>query len=140
MPVLHFRIKNAKENIKLSRSLHAQNFTLRRAVVVKDASIHNPVDTPYNGGMCVEVSFFTGFEVLSNMNSNDILIPFDSSKEMNDPRFTLNFSSEEISASFSVSVSTYDKGFECPFGEGAGEIKFVDLFFEFSELYDYNTY
>jgi hypothetical protein len=140
MPVLHFRISSAQENIKLSRSLHAQNFTLRRAVVVKDASIPNPTDIPYDGGCCVEVSFFTGFEVLSNMNSNDILIPFDSTKEMNDPRFTLNFSSEEIRPSFSVSVFTYTKEHKCPFGAGPGEIKFIDLFFEFSELFDYNTY
>ena len=90
MGVLHFRITKQDQNIDMSRTLHAQNLTLRRAVVTRNRSIQtntpigtNPLDntiatyvTDYKGGIILDISFFKGFEILSNFSSNDILVPF----------------------------------------------------------------
>tara|TARA_R110002096_G_scaffold368683_1_gene561975 strand:+ start:59 stop:565 length:507 start_codon:yes stop_codon:yes gene_type:complete len=168
MPVLHFRLTSKNQPINMSRSLHSQNLTLRRVSVVRNISIPNNVPLPdgslvtqppyfvptytdvtddLKGGIIIDVSFFKGFEVLSNFSSNDILVPFDNTETVVDNRFEQNFANEDISLSFNVQCFDYERKDTLKFVNDIGvsattpaAIKFIDLFFEFDELYSYNSY
>lgn len=157
MGVLHFRIKSNDENINMSRTLHAQNLTLRRAVVTRNLSIRsnppavafdnlNPEYTvDYKGGVICDINFFRGFEILSNFSSNDLLIPFSNHETNVDQRFEQNFASEDISLSFRVRTFDFKRENTVKFQDSTsptedGAIAYIDLFFEFDEIHDYNTY
>jgi len=173
MPVLHFRITKQNQPINLSRTLHSQNLTLRRTTIVRNISIPKNIPvtvgatttqvglapTPYfvpeytdpkedmHGGIILDVSFFRGYELLSNFCSNDLLIPFDNMQSVVDNRYQQNFNNEDISLSFNVQVYNYKRQNILKFvseedvGENEpGAIKYIDVFFEFDELFDYNTY
>ena len=43
MPLLHFRITEKDESINMSRTLHAQNLTLRRAIITRNPSLQTNV-------------------------------------------------------------------------------------------------
>ena len=141
MPLLHFRISKPSEIINLDRALHGQNFTFKRAIVVKD-----PNSTiNYGGGICVQLDFLSGgLEIMSNLNDNELNIPFTDNSSVADVRYNINFASEDINRSFKVSVLNYDKSNTTPLlfdknGTG-GELFYIDMYFEFSELFDYNRY
>ena len=162
MPVLHFRVTKQDENIDLSRTLHAQNLTLRRAVITRNKSLVSnvpalpvvPADnfipiyvTDYKGGLILDISFFKGFEILSNFSSNDILLPFGNEIANIDTRYEQNFASEDISLSFRCRAFDFEREDTIKFisdtplaPQTDGAIKYIDLFFEFDELYEYNTY
>ena len=167
MPVLHFRVTSQNQPINLSRTLHSQNLTLRRITVVRNISVPNNIPgaptnlpaTPYfvpeytdakddmHGGCIIDCSFFKGFEVLSNFSSNDIMCPFSNDEIVVDNRFEQNFANEDISLSFSVKVFNYLRSADIKFTSDTGltdlspgAIKYIDMFFEFDELYSYNTY
>ena len=69
MGILHFRISEQSQIIKLDRGIHGQNMTLKKVVVVKE-----PTATPdYKGGATVQISFLGGgLEIQSNINSDEI--------------------------------------------------------------------
>jgi hypothetical protein len=141
MPLLHFRISKPSEIINLDRALHGQNFTFKRAIVVKD-----PNSTiKYGGGVTVQLDFLSGgLEIMSNLNDNELNIPFTDNSSVADVRYNINFASEDINRSFKVSVLNYDKSNTTPLlfdknGTG-GELFYIDMYFEFSELFDYNRY
>ena len=166
MPTLHVRIEKQNQPIDLSRTLHSQNLTLRRAVVVRNISIPNNVPlssasppAPYfvptytdptddlKGGIIIDLSFFKGFEILSNFSSNDLLIPFANTEVVVDNRYEQDFSNEDISLSFNVECFDYERKNTLKFVSDAGvtattpgAIKYIDVFFSFDQLYSYNTY
>ena len=140
MGLLHIRIKQADEIINLDRGLHSQNFTLKKAVVVKG----NSATTEYKGGATVTLDFFNGgLQIMSNVVDNDLIIPFNDQSSVTDIRYDINLSSENITRSFRVNVQNFDKTFIPTFNQAAqaaGELAYIDLFFEFTELYDYDRY
>ena len=163
MPILHFRVDKQQQNIDLSRTLHSQNLTFRRAIITRNRSIAsvppagtNPPDNyiptytvDYLGGIIIDVSFFKGFEILSNFTSNDLMVPFNNDQSNVDHRFDMNFASEDIALSFNVQIYDFkrqlipDTLFTSTTGvadTAIGAIKYIDLFFEFDNLHDYNTY
>ena len=160
MPVLHFRIKKQNENIDLSRTLHSQNLTLRRVIITRNRSVISnapttapiPADnfipeytTDLKGGIIVDISFFKGFEILSNFVSNDILVPFGNEVANIDNRYNLNFANEDIALSFNVQCYDFERKNSVVFQSDTtattdGAIKYIDLFFDFDNLYDYSTY
>ena len=153
MPVLHLRIKEANENINLSRSLHAQSFVFKRAVVVMNPSTQPNQIQNLDGGVTIQLSFFTGFELLSNLSSNNIYLPFSPPKidsnvtpntgnyDVYDIRYDLQFDAEDVKNSFNAKVFHYDSGKDKPtFGSAAGNIKYIDLYFEFDNLFNSNNY
>ena len=155
MPVLHFRINQNKENINLSRSIHAQSFIFKRAVVVCNPSTATNQLKNLDGGVNIKCSFLNGFEILSNQNSNNLYLPFappivmvapDSvavaaNYDIFDLRYDLQFSAEDIKNSFNVEVLNYDSNVSPDFHPTtAGTIKYIDLYFEFSELVSQNNY
>ena len=164
MPLLHFRIKEKDEGINMSRSLHAQNLTLRRAIVTRNASLQtNPptkpadnvaiipvvpvYDVDYKGGLIVDASFLRGYEIMSNFSSNDIMIPFGNEKANIDEQFELDISSEDITLAFNVKVYDFERKDTIQFisdsgntATTAGAIHYIDLIFQYDELYNNDTY
>ena len=160
MPVLHFRIKKQNENIDLSRTLHSQNLTLRRVIITRNRSVitNSPLLAPVpsdnfipeyttdlKGGIIVDISFFKGFEILSNFVSNDILVPFGNEVANIDNRYNLNFANEDIALSFNVQCYDFERKNSVVFQNDTtattdGAIKYIDLFFDFDNLFDYSTY
>lgn len=145
MVVLHIRIKENNEVINLAQGLIGQNMTLRRCVVVKNPKT-GAAPHIYDGGIAINLEFLKGgISIASNVNNDEISIPMDDSLEVNDVRFDLNFNSERVNRSFQTSVRNYDDiGTRPPFNRTAGannnELKYVDLYFEYDKLYDYDTY
>ena len=132
MPILHFRVTKAQETISISRNLHAQNFTFRRAVVTKvDQADYAGT---YKGGVTLELSFLQGDEFVSNINTNNVLIPIDYEKRSNDVRFEFPLAAEDIRSAFTVKCYNYDRSVPLAFGAGAGELEFIDVYFSFTSL------
>jgi len=145
MTVLHLRIKENNEVIDLDQGLLAQNMRLRRCVVIKNPKTGGaPHD--YQGGIAINLEFLKGgLSIASNVNNDEISVPIDDSLEVNDVRFDLNFNAERVNRSFVTSIRNYDDtGTQPPFNRTAGannnELKYVDLYFEYDKLYDYDTY
>jgi hypothetical protein len=160
MAVLHFRVTKQNDNIDLSRTLHSQNLTLRRIIITRNRSVitNSPLLAPVpsdnfipeyttdlKGGIIVDISFFKGFEILSNFVSNDILVPFGNEVANIDNRYNLNFANEDIALSFNVQCYDFERKNAVVFQSDTsattdGAIKYIDLFFDFDNLYDYSTY
>jgi len=150
MPVLHFRITSATQVINVNRELHAQNFTLKRVIAVKDTSARPAAPAAqYNGGLTLDFDFLQGNQVMSNIAPNDVIfaIPEDStgvSSSAISERYDLNFDSEDIRTQFTVKVFNFDKSAPAPFAAsyaaakttGQGELAYVDVFIEFQELHN----
>jgi hypothetical protein len=135
MPLLHFRITEKNQSINLSRTLHAQNLTLRRSMVVKNkGTVSNKAaitgtpgigtypnyevhmldfikqyTTDYEGGICIDASFLKGYEIMSNFRSNDIMIPFGNDETNIDHKYELDLSSEDIALSFNVKTFNFKR-------------------------------
>ena len=144
MGILHFRITEANQVIKLDRSIHGQNMTLRKVVIIKNK---NQTGTPYNykGGVTVSLDFLKGgLQIASNTNQDELSIPFKQEEDVSFINYDLNFESETIDQNFLVSVKNYDKtGQQPPFdpsGVTNNALMFIDLYFDYSSLYDYNQY
>ena len=156
MGVLHFRINKNDENINISRSIYAQSFIFKRAVIVCNPSTATNQLKNLGGGINVKLSFLNGFEILSNLNSNNLYLPFappivqvapDSvavaaNFDIFDLRYNLQFNAEQIKNSFNVKVFTYDSGSVQPdfHATTAGTIKYIDMYFEIGELNSQNNY
>ena len=143
MTILHIRIKSSEEVITIDRGIHAQNFTLKRVSVVKNP---NAVGTgfDYKGGVSINLDFMKGGkEILSNVNSNEINIAFDQNQTIAcDKQYDLNFNTEDINGRFVAKVSNFNKSATPVFNEAGttGELFYIDLYFQFSSLFQYNRY
>jgi len=141
MGILHFRISEQSQIIKLDRGIHGQNMTLKKVVVVKE-----PTATPdYKGGATVQISFLSGgLEISSNVNSDEISIPFKNTDEVTSINWDLNFDAEDINQNFTTSVFRYDKtGTPVAFdstGATPGALYYIDMYFDYASLFDYNSY
>jgi hypothetical protein len=140
MPLLHFRITEANQTIKLSRAITAQTLIFKRAVVYKSKEALANESKPYMGGVAVSLSFLTGSEVISSVSSNELYVPFDEFQELNDVRFELPLESENIRPAFTLNVFNYTGEGQPTFGTTNGEITYIDLFFSFSEIDIYDSY
>ncbi len=138
MPILHFRITKSTQTINITRPLHSQNFTFRRAVIVKTDALD--MASTYKGGCAVQLSFLQGDEFVSNQNTNQLVIPFDYTKEVNDVRFEFPLASEDVRSAFTCDVKNYDRSADAlvgvpPTGPApAGTIRYIDLYFSFTSL------
>ena len=132
MPVLHFRITSADENIDITRQIHSQNFTFVRSIVQSVAATGGA--KPNGGGLNVFCDFLQGYEITSNVDANRLMIPMDESKDMNETRYVQNFNAEDVRNRFQVKVFKFDGSAPATFGTSPGNITSVDLFFEFTEL------
>jgi hypothetical protein len=138
MPILHFRITSATQTINITRPLHSQNFTFRRAVIVKTDALD--MAATYKGGCAVQLSFLQGDEFVSNQNTNQLVIPFDYTKEVNDVRFEFPLASEDVRSAFTCNVKNYDRSADAVVGvppvgpTPQGTIRYIDLYFSFTSL------
>jgi len=132
MPVLHFRITSAEENIDITRQIHSQNFTFVRSIVQSVAATGGA--KPNGGGLNVYCEFLQGYEITSNVEANRLMIPMDESLDMNEARYVQNFNAEDVRNRFQVKVYKFDGSGLATFGTQPGNITSVDLFFEFTEL------
>lgn len=151
MAILHYRITQANQNIVINQEVVAQSFILRRAVIKKHAS---PAATspPYvninGGGVIVNPSHLSGFEIVSgeSSSSNDIVLGYNTDVQMTNTYYDMEFDSETIPRGFTVQCFNFDKSAPATFlPAGApdvvgGEIISIDLFFQFSSLFDYEGY
>jgi len=139
MGLLIIRITKNNEIVKISKELKAQKLTLVRTSIFKDTT----AGQTYNGSIFIDLEFFKGFEVTSNLYDNLLTLPVSDSIDLQTDQFAQEFSSEDIKTSFFV--KTYYKnnfGALTPavLGAAAGQIKFIDLYFQISSQYDYNSY
>lgn len=132
MPVLHFRITSAEENIDITRQIHSQNFTFVRSIVQSVAATGGA--KPNGGGLNVYCEFLQGYEITSNVEANRLMIPMNESLDMNEARYVQNFNAEDVRNRFQVKVYKFDGSGLATFGTQPGNISSVDLFFEFTEL------
>ncbi len=160
MPLLHVRITENNQNINMSRSLHSQNFTLRRCIITRNPSLLTSATAYLNGeatqvfptydkdllgGIIVDFSFFTGYEIMSNFTSNDLMVPFSNMTANIDERFSQNFSSENINLAFNVKCFDFDRKATVEFvsettATTSGAIHYIDFIFEFDSLAESDTY
>ena len=139
MGLLIIRITKNNENINIAKEIKAQKLTLVRTSIYKDTT----AGQTYNGTIFVDLDFFKGFEVTSNLYDNLITLPVSDSIDLQTDQFAQEFSSEDIKTSFFVKTY-YKNNFgaltPAPLGAAAGQIKFIDLYFQISSQYDYNSY
>lgn len=154
MTILHYRLTEDNQSIILPNDIHSQSFIFRRAVI-RSVPLSGTDTSILKGGVLVEASHFSGFEVVSsisidgstnkpipnNLVSNDILLAIDESKSINNIYYDMEFESEDIPQAFTVKTFNFDR--EKPtngiYGTGAGQITSIDMYFQFNSLYDYNT-
>lgn len=140
MGLLVIRISNKNENISISKEIFAQKLVLIRTSIYKDAT----AGISYNGSVFVDLDFFNGFEVTTNLNDNFLNLPVSDSIDLQTEQYAQEFNSEDIRAGFNVKTYYLDNNGKyelAPIGGGsAGEIKYIDLFFQVSSQFDYNQY
>jgi hypothetical protein len=145
MPVLMFRIKSNSEIIKIQKNIHAQSCVFRRAVITRVAGTAPAAAAEQvQGGISFTCDWLKAFQVMSNLNRNLILVPIDETQYHHDIRFDLTLDGEDISSDFLVNVYNYVGDDTLVFATGGQvatefAIKYIDLFFEFDELFDYTT-
>jgi hypothetical protein len=153
MAILHYRITEAEQSINIPKTIHAQSFIFRRAIVRMVPLVAPATSTNCKGGLVVSPSHFSGFEISSgttissttakpitnNLGANDILIGLDEYKPINNVYFDMEFESEDVNQGFTVKITNFDKQ-PIKFGTQAGELTSIDMYFQFASLYDYKTY
>ena len=136
MAILHVKLTKKDEIIKLPREIHGQNFKLVRVsvktkpVAVGDAEVNE-------GGVAINLSFITGYEIISPIRNNMIFLCFDEYQNTNNQNYDQNLDSEDIPLSFRVQTFKYGGSEYAKFQSGtavAGDIKRIDLFFEFDRV------
>lgn len=144
MAILHLRITEANQVIKLDRAIHGQNFSLKKIVVIKNS---DQTGTPYQykGGATISLDFLQGgLQMSSNVNQDEISVPFKQEESVTHVNYDLNFESETIDQNFQISVFNYDKSGNQPIFDSSGTtlnaLMSIDLYFDYSSLYDYNVY
>ena len=146
MAILHLKITKNDEIINLPREIHGQNFKLVRVSVktkplaVGDAEVNE-------GGIAINLSFITGYEVISPIRNNMIFLCYDEEQNTNNQNYDQNLDSEDIPLSFRVQTFKYEGSEYAKFVDPipvpapdplpvplAGDIKRIDLFFEFDRV------
>ena len=143
MPILHLRISQNDQNIDLPKELLAQKLTFIRANIYKDTN----AGADYQGSVFVDLDFFNGFEVNSNLSDNFLIVPIKKAEEIQTYQFEQEFNAEAVKQSFNCKVFYFDpansKFILAPFSESGstnGRIIYMDLFFQVASLWDYTTY
>lgn len=145
MAILHVRIKKSDENITLSKEILAQKLTLIRATIYKDTQAGGQ---DYNGSVFIDLDFFNGFEVTTNLNDNFLILPIAYDGEIQTRQMDQEFQGEDIKSSFNVKVFYEDNSgniVKAPMKSDAaatddGKIIWIDLYFQIQSLFDYSTY
>jgi hypothetical protein len=145
MAILHIRIKDSDENITLSKEILAQKLTLVRATIYKDTTTGGQ---DYNGSVFIDLDFFNGFEVTTNLNDNFLILPIAYDGEIQTRQMDQEFQGEDIKSSFNVKVyyeDTLGNVTKAPMKSDAaatddGKIIWIDLYFQIQSLFDYSTY
>ena len=145
MAILHIRIKESDENITLSKEILAQKLTLVRATIYKNTTAGGQ---NYNGSVFIDLDFFNGFEVTTNLNDNFLILPVSYDGEIQTRQMDQEFQGEDIKSSFNVKVFYEDASgnvAKAPMKSDAaatddGKIIWIDLYFQIAQLYDYSTY
>lgn len=145
MGVLHFRITENNQVIKLDRQIHGQNMNLKKVVIIKNKDQTVAPVYGYKGGATITMDFLKGgLQMASNVNQDEISVPFKQEEDVTHVNFDLNFEAETIDQNFQVSVFNFDKtggqpSFD-PTGVTANALMYIDLYFDYASLYDYNKY
>jgi len=142
MPTLNIRIQSSDENITISKELQAQRLELVRATIYKN----DTAGQIYHGSLYFNLDFFNGFEIVSNQNDNFLITPISDEANLSLQTYQMSqdFNSEDVKRSFNVKTYYRDANGDyqpAPFdktGGSAGKLIYVDLFFNVSQLYDYN--
>ena len=145
MAILHVRIKKSDENITLSKEILAQKLTLIRATIYKDIAAGGQ---DYNGSVFIDLDFFNGFEVTTNLNDNFLILPVAYDGEIQTRQMDQEFQGEDIKSSFNVKVFYEDNSgnvTKAPMKSDAaatddGKIIWIDLYFQIQSLFDYSSY
>lgn len=145
MAILHIRIKDSDENITLSKEILAQKLTLVRATIYKNTTVGGQ---DYNGSVFIDLDFFNGFEVTTNLNDNFLILPVSYDGEIQTRQMDQEFQGEDIKSSFNVKVfyeDTLGNITKAPMKSDAaatddGKIIWIDLYFQIQQLFDYSTY
>lgn len=145
MGILHIRIRKSDENITISKELLAQKLILIRATIYKDTQAGGQ---DYNGSVFLDLDFFNGFEVTTNLNDNFLILPVAYDGEIQTRQMDQEFQGEDIKSSFNVKVFYEDNSgnvTKAPMKSDAsasddGKIIWIDLYFQIQSLFDYSTY
>jgi hypothetical protein len=145
MGILSFRITEPNQVIKLDRQIHGQNMTLKKIVIIKNKDQTVSPLYNYKGGVTISLDFLKGGLMLaSNVNNDEISVPFKQEEDVTHINWDLNFESETIDQYFNVSVFNFDRTGQQPVFDPTGltpnALMFIDLYFDFASLYDYNKY
>ena len=161
MPILHYKLTSNNETINLPSEIHSQSFLLRR-IMVQMVPLTGTNVTLNNGGCVCQPTHLSGLEIISgnSSNSNDILVAYDENIATHNIYYDMEFDSESVPRGFqvktfkfnynqSLGIAGYDplaKFITKPTpavpspARVDGEIISVDLFFQFSSLYNYESY
>jgi len=145
MGILHFRITENNQVIKMDRAIHGQNLSLKKVVIIKNKDQTVAPVYSYKGGATITLDFLKGgLQMASNVNQDEISIPFKQEEDVTHVNYDLNFESETIDQNFQVSVFNFDKtggqpSFD-PTGVTANALMYIDMYFDYASLYDYNHY
>ena len=145
MGILLIRIRKSNENITISKEILAQRLTFIRATIYKDTTTGG---TDYNGSVFVDLDFFNGFEVTTNLNDNFLILPVSYADEIQTRQMNQEFNGEDIKSSFNVKVYYEDNNGDivlAPMKSDAsatdtGKIIWIDLYFQIDSLFDYSNY
>ena len=146
MAILHLKITKNDEIINLPREIHGQNFKLVR-VSVKSSPLATGASEINQGGVAINLSFITGYEVISPIRNNMLFLAYDEYQNNNNQNYDQNLDSEDIPLSFRVQTFKYEGSEYAKFVAEipdpipdpppvpvAGDIKRIDLFFEFDRV------
>ncbi len=144
MAILHIKILKNDEVINLPREIHGQNFKLVR-VSIKSKPVASNGNEVNEGGVAINLSFITGYEVISAVRNNMIFLCYDEFQNTNNQNYDQNLDSEDIPLSFRVQTFKYGGSDLAEFMAAptqaqpnpvaaAGDIKRIDLFFEFDRV------
>ncbi len=139
MAILHYQLTKANEDVQINTGIHSQNFIFRRAII---KSIPLGAAASVNGGgVIVQPSHFSGMEIVTSTTteSNDILLGIDELVAINNIYYDMEFDSENINEAFNVRTLKYDRSGPATFGTNPGDIVSIDIYFQFSSLYNYDS-
>jgi hypothetical protein len=139
MAILHYQLKKANEDVQINTGIHSQNFIFRRAII---KSIPLGAAASVNGGgVIVQPSHFSGMEIVTSTTteSNDILLGINELVAINNIYYDMEFDSENINEAFNVRTLKYDRSGPAVFGTNPGDIVSIDIYFQFSSLYNYDS-
>ncbi len=69
MAILHYRLTEDNQSIILPKDIHSQSFIFRRACI-RSVPLSATDTSTLKGGVIVEPSHFSGFEVISGVSVN----------------------------------------------------------------------